>query len=39
MNQLLIKNGASPALIGAAYMVFAGILFALVNISVQGAAM
>lgn len=39
MNQLLIKNGASPALIGAAYMVFAGVLFALVNISVQGAAM
>lgn len=39
MNQLLIKNGASPALIGAAYMVLAGVLFALVNISVQGAAM
>ncbi len=39
MNQLLMKNGASPALIGAAYMVLAGILFALVNISVQGAAM
>lgn len=39
MNQLLIKDGASPALIGAAYMVLAGVLFALVNISVQGAAM
>lgn len=39
MTQLLTKNGASPALIGAAYMVFAGVLFALVNISVQGAAM
>lgn len=45
MSELLVKNrmafgrGASPALVGAAYMVLAGILFALVNISVQGAAM
>lgn len=39
MNQLLVKNSISPAFVGAAYMVLAGALFALVNVSVQGAAM
>lgn len=39
MNQLLVKIGISPAFAGAAYMVLAGALFALVNVSVQGAAM
>lgn len=39
MNQLLLKKGISPAFVGASYMVLAGALFALVNISVQGAAM
>lgn len=39
MNQLLVKNSISPAFVGASYMVLAGALFALVNISVQGAAM
>nr|WP_306267449.1 DMT family transporter [Pararhizobium sp. IMCC3301] len=39
MNQYLLKNQSSPAVAGAAYMVVAGSLFALVNISVQAAAM
>lgn len=39
MNQILSKRLISPAFIGAAYMVLAGVLFALVNISVQGAGM
>ncbi len=39
MNQILSKRLISPASMGAAYMAFAGVLFALVNISVQGAGM